>query len=191
MLHKHSIGSIQCVSGFVGTSELTAKGALLTDQTIATNEITEHNSQTRIVPGITFGCSGILSMLMFAARKQEITLSSNYPEVQVWRRLFSGTYNRVQRISLAGYYPGGNLNVYKVSLAESVTVEQGDILGMYLPPSNMSPLSLEFLQSTGSDTFPESYRQMQNYPVAFFNVNRISTQLDYSLPLLHLEMGEY
>lgn len=191
IFHKHSIGNILCVSGFVSTSALTAKGSLLTDQTIAARELLEQNSQTRIIPGITFGCSGILSRLIFAAEEQQITLRMTYPEVQVWRPLFSDTYNRVQRISLANYSPGGYLNVFNVSPAEPVNIEQGDILGIYLPPSNMSPLSLKFLQLTGGDSFPESYSQMQSYPFSFFNVNHISTQLDYSIPLLRFEMGEH
>lgn len=149
------------------------------------NKVIAHDNQLRVIPGIQFSCSGILTKVTFAAQEHDIiSLPAMYPELQVWRNPFDDFYSRQQSISLSDYYSGGHLNIFNVSFLQPVSVINGDILGLYLPPTNRCPLLVKFLPSRFYRA--ESYSRVQSTSVSAFYVNS-DTLHDFDPPLLDFE----
>ena len=132
--------------------------------------ITYGHGEQRLIPGICFNTSGVVTKWIFAARNESSLPDRKWqlPELQIWRRIealmptqrsntsgFSDvpSVNPIGRMymKINGTTPdvqlnnAGRLNVYEYIV--NMPFQAGDILGIYQPDMNSSQLSLSFVDN--------------------------------------------
>ena len=126
--------------GFPSTMSLCTSGG-----TCGTRE--EFSSRTRIIPEMTFTCSGIVTHWRAAGEFRTGKNTVINTVLSIWRERSSGTYDRIDGIELGrcgSEDPApsvmGMSNVYVCTLPQSerVSVQPGDIVGIELPSDNLS-----------------------------------------------------
>ena len=106
--------------------------------------------QQHIIPSMYFTTDGLLHALLFAASIVDLS-DSDYPELQIWRRMDeTDTYNRVYSTSstavpaLTRY-----LNVYQYIVDPPFSIQSGDVLGIYQPQMGPSRFALAYVEERG------------------------------------------
>ena len=167
-----------------------AKGSKLAGTREDSDNIVQHLGQQRIIPGIYFGCSGMLNKWIVAAEdKGTGGRRDSYPDLQIWRlQDSSSVYFRVGNSSLQPMRTD-TLNVYEFITSPPLQFQAGDVLGLYQPAGGRSALTVYYQEGAG----PINYRrENQNGPLNFFhpdNGDFISAQND--LPLIAAEISKY
>ena len=173
-----------CAQGFMGpeTLYLRAQAIDFVDD-VTRDMLTE---QQHIIPDMSFTSDGTLMRWMFAAEDRGTNKRTMYPEFQIWRGDGS-SYTRVN--TTAGMQPTvtDHLNVYEYVLADPWPVQDGDILGIFLPKDkDNTRLSLYFQESTG----PVNYIQDTSGALyTFFTAGADVISLNL-LPLVVVEFSE-
>ena len=184
----------ECVSGFFTDDELLIKQKLLTNPSLANTQLTQHSQQRRLIPGLTFGCAGMVTSVMLTAKQ---TSGSVYPDVQIWRQdsANSSLYIRQNHIALSNPATGTFLNTQLFSILPPLEFEEGDVLGLFLPPVSSAAYFLQFVRSGQNgnfiSSFPESYALLSlTNTNQYFDVNHSRAQLNYDLPMIMLEISK-
>ncbi len=140
----------------------------------------DHKEQQRIIPDITFTCSGTVTRWIVAANWQS---DEDFPEVQIWRETAtgSGVYAKVHGMTL----PVGGKNgsqIYEYNTAP-VDVQPGDILGMFEP--NGSWLKLYYTSKYG----PVNYYIGTTVPSVDFDIAGADGSTN-DMPLVTVEISK-
>ena len=100
-------------------------------------------------PHLSFQLSGLLISWVFAASRVTSQNGNNtYPQFQVWRPIGEHSYKRINTTdpNVAPIAVPGELNVYEYNFeAQPVAYLQGDVVGIYQPPLQSSPLQVAFV----------------------------------------------
>ncbi len=96
------------------------------------NRRSDRNEQQRIVPDISFNCSGTVTRWIVAGDRATMGSANNMPEVQIWRETSSGSgvYNKVHGMSLPERTEDPS-QIYEFTA--TMDVQPGDILGLFEP----------------------------------------------------------
>ena len=159
---------------------------------ILLNNLSTNENQVRIIPAVSFACNGTITKALFAAvTEEETSASTTHPELQLWQTFSSlpWFYNRRSRASLEGAMATDELNVYEKSFPQPMRFETGDVLGLYLPQEEFSPLKLYFLVSGIHAASVPSYSIERGNLFTSFNANSPSAERDHDIPLLNIEIG--
>ena len=146
------------------------------------DDVTRLAEQQHIIPDMSFTSDGTLMRWRFAAEDRGTNKRTMYPEFQIWRGDGS-SYTRVN--TTAGMQPTvtDHLNVYEYVLADPWPVQDGDILGIFLPVDGNTRLSLYFQESTGPVNYIQDTSSALN--TSFTNVMNMNL-----LPLVVVEFSE-
>ena len=141
--------------------------------------------QQHIIPDMSFTSDGTLMRWRFAAEERGTNEGTMYPEFQIWRGDGS-SYTRVN--TTAGMPPTltDHLNVYEYVLADPWPVQDGDILGIFLPVDGDTHLSLYFQESSG----PVNYNQGTSSALDVFSTTGADVMNLNFLPLVVVEFSE-
>ncbi len=103
------------------------------------------NSQQRIIPDITFTCSGTVSEWIVAAEWNGFDV--NFPEMQVWRETAtgSGVYTKIHGTTMS-FNEENTIEIYNYTITP-IDVQPGDVLGMFEPDN--SKLELYYTDTYG------------------------------------------
>ena len=116
--------------------------------------------RTRIIPEISFTCSGTVTGWRAAGEIRLVESFLTNSVLSIWRERSSGsrTYDRVSGIEL-GICGGEDTaplvmsNIYECILPQTVSVEPGYIVGIELPPENESKFRLYFNSQGGQTNY--------------------------------------
>ena len=121
-----------CVCGFMSVERMRILLGLDTVGSL-------HNNQQRqqITPDIKFTCDGLITKWIVVATWR---YSNNfYPELQVWRKVESNAYHKINGTFII--IEKENINrIYEYEDFSPIPVQTGDILGIFIPRSDLSRL---------------------------------------------------
>ncbi len=150
-----------------------------------------NNARLWLFPSMNFSCSGNITGWIFQAETSDDGTDTELPRMQVWREnslsvgvldyLLQSTSGSEDELSKVGE------SVYVYVLESPVPVEEGDILGLSLPPATDRKLLLQF-QDFGNLGAPESYLTPTSFSI-FINVDQIGVNAQF-LPLVTAIIGE-
>ncbi len=142
-----------------------------------------------LFPSMNFSCSGNITGWIFQAESSDD--GTELPRMQVWREnsisLGVIDYLLQSTSGSAGELSTVEESVYKYVLESPVPVEEGDILGISLPPATDRRLLLQF-QDFGNLGAPESYLTPISFST-FLLVSQLGVNIQF-LPLVTAIIGE-
>ncbi len=147
--------------------------------------------QQRIVPEISFTCGGTVDKWTVAGDWEG---DSNLLEIQVWREATDGVYTKVGYSSL-DFASEQNSQIYEHTVSgNSITVQAGDILGIFQPES--SQLELYYANTYGPtnyyiDTSNDRKRRATTAPSGDFDINGDSVSTANNMPLVTVEVSKF
>ena len=182
-----SVDPPHCASGFIDKATLLLKAGILSDNT---SDLAYREATQRIVPGISFLCSGAVLNFTVAALKYEASLTRiAYPELQIWRRVDEVEWVKVAAASReAAIVTTEHLNVYSYVPFPPLPFQPGDILGVYQPYSPASILKFYLEADTGPENY---YYRDQDAPFDRFRTNGILVYTENHLPLLAVDISKH
>ena len=160
---------------------------------ITLNNLIANENQIRIIPALSFTCNGTITRAHFAAESVDSPLvPTSNAELQIWYSTptFPWVYNRRGKASLKGAVTTSNINVYEKSFSQPLRFVAGDVLGMYLPAREYSPLKVYFASDIQTSRGVPSYNVRQSNLFTFFNTNYPATEMDHDIPLLDIDIGK-
>lgn len=179
--------------GFIENNALVSRSSLI-------ENLAYFHGQQLLFPNISSPPGVTLTKVTFAARRELDSASSRvsrrqtgdslqYPELQIWRLGSSNLYHKNMSFggSVAPSEVPGVLNVYEYTIAPSVPLQDGDILGIYQPAQSNSVLSLAFIQEFGVPTHVCSNSQTSADQLPN-NCELSNTNSFTSLPLVTVEV---
>ncbi len=177
--------SQKCVNGLLSAERARELGR------VAGSLRSNRKDQQRIIPDITFTCSGTVSEWIVAAEWNGGPMVANFPEMQVWRESAtgSGVYTKIHGTTLS--FSGENTTeIYRYTITP-IDVQPGDVLGMFEP--DKSRLELYYTDTYGPvNYYTSTGTNVIVPPVGDFDINAggmtVNTQSD--LPLLTVAIGK-
>ncbi len=145
--------------------------------------------QQRIIPDITFTCSGTVSEWIVAAEWKGGGMDVNFPEMQVWRETAtgSGVYTKIHGTTLS-FSEESTTEIYHYPITP-IDVQRGDILGMF--EADKSRLELYYTETYGPvNYYMSTDKKLIVPPVGDFNIGDTSVETEYDLPLLTVTIGK-
>ena len=101
------------------------------------NEKKSYPQCQQITPYMRFTCDGWITKWIIGA---SVANGSLYPEIQVWRNT-SNIYQKINGTSIV--IPDTNgIQRYEFSNFHPISIQAGDVLGVFLPPATSSRLTL-------------------------------------------------
>ena len=171
----------QCVQGFLNEE------ALRIAVDVYGTSLTTHERQQRIIPGIRFTCTGMLTKWIIGAQRP-LTQSTNHLQLQIWRRRSptSNTFDRTNFSDLADLNATDDLNVYEYTSNPPLQFQADDLLGLFLPRRTETQVVV-YLQEDGG---PQSYRRFfQNSALSSFTTSSRGVRTDTDIPLVAVEVS--
>ena len=167
----HAIG-VGVISGFPTLDEVYSKASLI-------HGFVERTGEQRLLPNITFNCSGNITKWIFLARGKAD--DDAYPELQLWRTTDGITYTKALGVSTEGSQPSvSEPSIYEFSPTDPMQFEPGDVFGLHQPFTHESRLVLQYQKGGG----PLNYRTMGGDPEDVIDISALdvfSDQNDYPL----------
>ena len=171
----------ECSNGFVTLERMRGKLTALNG-----GRITLSSAQSAVFPNITFTYKSNVSKWIIGG--PTINNADRSSELQVWRLrpITSAEYQRV--------YTSGELEVVNATIADQVfeypmdpplTVQPGDVLGIYQPASSSSKLRIYYERDAGAEALHQIISTSQDE----FPAPAVSVQTRYHLPLVTVEVG--
>ena len=162
--------------------ETLANRALLVEEVIMTPIYID--GYLCIFPGISFTEEGSITKWTFAAKINSDYSGTQYPSLHLWRKSddkyihISGSNTNISEEPSIEF---GALNVFSYKL--NISYQQGDIIGVYQPPTNESALTLVCFNSSSFHTNITTTR-LYNLPLADYTWN-----LSFIRPLMNLSVS--
>ena len=150
-----------------------------------TNNLRTRERQQRIIPGIKFTCTGTLTKWIIGAQRT-LTQATNHLQLQIWRRRqgSSNTYDRTTFSDITALNDTNDLNVYEYTPNPPLEFQPNDILGLYAPLRDETPIRVWYEVGTG----PSNYVLFnQSSPVA--SGFTTGEGFDNNLPLVAVEVN--
>ena len=115
-----------------------------------TNNLQTREHQQHIIPGINFTCTGTLTKWIIGAQRR-LTQAINLPQLQIWRRRqgSSNIYDRTTFSDITAVNDTDDLNMYEYIPNPPLQFQANDILGVYEPLRNETPVHVWFEVGTG------------------------------------------
>jgi len=137
--------------------------------------VTTHERQQRIIPGIHFTCTGMLTKWIIGAQRT-LTQTTNHPQLQIWSRRSptSNTFDRISFNNLIDLNATDDLNVYEYTPNPPLQFQADDLLVVV------------YLQEGGG---PQSYRCNQNSALSSFTTSSGGVLTDTDIPLVAVEVS--
>ena len=169
----------QCVQGFLSEEALRiAVDMYVTDNTY---NVRTHERQQRIIPGIRFTCTGMLTKWIIGAQRT-LTQTTNHLQLQIWRRRSrtSNTFDRTNFNDLTDLNATDDLNVYEYTPNPPLQVQANDLLGLFQPRSTDTQV---YYQEGGG---PLNYASNEDSALSSF---AIIVGVDRDVPLVAVEIN--
>jgi len=168
----------QCVQGFLNEEALR-----IAVDVFGTSLIT-HQRQQRIIPGIHFTCTGMLTKWIIGAQRT-LTQTTNHLQLQIWRqrRWTNNRYDRIDFSDLTDLNATDDLNVYEYVPKLPLQFQANDLLGVFQPPSTDTQ-AVVYYQVRGG---PRNYASSQDSPLSIFT--RSGGGVDRDVPLVAVEVN--
>ena len=148
------------------------------------NGVVSRPRQQRLFPDIKFTCNGFITKWIIGAQIRTTGITTESPEMQIWRRLTAeSTYTKVGS-SLLTNGVARNSNVIEYTPVSPVEFQVGDILGVFQPRADHSKTLVYYQHGTG----PENYGYTGDVPLS--SINPISPKIAYDYPLLSVEVTQ-
>ena len=163
--------------------------------------ITTRQRQQRIIPGIKFTCNGTLTKWIIGAQ-QTLSQATSYVylQLQIWRRRKPPKkYDRTTFSNITALNTTDDLNVYEYIPNPPLEFQANDILGLYHPFYNETPVRVWYEVGTGpwnyvrvnqssplTSGFTTGEGFDNNLPLVAVEVNGKSSQLRYCYSMLLL-----
>ena len=172
----------ECANGFVTLERM--RGTLTR---LNGGRIIRSNSQN-LFPNITFTCETNVSKWIIGGRTFDDRDSR--PELQLWR-LKPNTIADYQRVYTSGALAVVNATiadrVYEYPMDPPLTVQPGDVLGIYQPTSASGRLRIFYEEDVGAEALYQTISSSQDE----FPAPAVSVQTHNHLPLVTVEVGMY
>ena len=172
----------QCVQGFLNEEALRiAADVYATDNTY---NVRTHERQQRIIPGIRFTCTGMLTKWIIGAQRT-LTQSTNYPQLQIWRRSGSSNnlFDRINFSDITDLNATDDLNVYEYVPTPPLQFQTNDLLGLFQPESADTQV---YYQEGGG---PQNYESGVDSALSRFTRSRRGGEVDRDVPLVAVEVN--
>jgi len=171
----------QCVQGFLNEEALRiAVDVYGTDDTY---NVRTHERQQRIIPGIRFTCTGMLTKWIIGAQRT-LTQTTSHLQLQIWRRR-PFTINQFDRTNyfsdLTDLNATDDLNVYEYVPNSPLQFQANDLLGLFQPHSTDTQV---YYQVGGG---PRNYASNEDSPL--FSFTRSGWGVDRDVPLVAVEVS--
>ena len=166
-----------CLNGFLSESEL--RQQILQ---VNINGVVSRPRQQRLFPDIKFTCNGFITKWIIGAQIRTTGITTELPEMQIWRRLTAeSTYTKVGS-SLLTNGVARNSNVIEYTPVSPVEFQAGDILGVFQPRADHSKTLMYYQHGTG----PENH--VYDVDTASNSAPLQQDQLAYDYPLVTAEV---
>jgi len=163
----------QCVQGFLNEEAL--RIAL---DVYGTSLIT-HEHQQRIIPGIRFTCTGMLTKWIIGAQRT-LTQTTNHLQLQIWRRRGRNSYGRINFNDITDLNATDDLNVYEYVPNSPLQFQANDLLGLFQPRSTDTQAVVYYQVGGG----PRNYAYSRSFPTTEYTTGR---GVDNDVPLVAVE----
>ena len=180
-----TIGEAQCTNGFVSLDTLRELGK------VTGGNRKNRDQQQRIIPSISFTCSGSITKWIVAAKWENGGGHTYFPELQIWR---PGTilHRKVGASTLSAASENGS-NVYEYVPSSPLPFQEGDFLGIFQPDKDTSRLRAYYVDKIGPPNYyydPDSLNQDVNTPPTGLFLVTSSTQNQADQPLVAVEISK-
>ena len=167
--------SPSCTGNFLSHSAL-RQGAL----DININDVAIISNRQRLFPNITFTCNGSITKWIVGGTTD--SMKSMQPELQIWRNTGGTSYTKAN-FSLLPFSTLVN-NVAEYTLSTPLEFQEGDILGVYQPQSQVSALVVYYQERDG----PVNYQEGNN-PLSTVTLGSPDNRYDYPLVTVEISTG--
>ena len=153
--------ALGCTSGFMQLDLLKRRAVKISNgmNTVSGNQLSDRG---RVMPGLSFNCSGSITHLMLAADVRTVANDrDNYPELQIWRQAGSSSFiTRRARAAITLSEGSFSSNgVLQYNLSSFMPFESGDVLGVYQPSQDDSVVQLFYAIDSNA---PFAYERNRN-----------------------------
>ena len=149
-----------------------------------TYKVGSYEREQRIIPGISFTCTGTLTKWIIGARRTP-TQATSHLQLQIWRRRgSSNTYDRTTFSDITVLNVTDDLNVYEYIPNPPLQFQPNDILGLYQPHRNDTQVVVYYQTEGGPRNFVHFHR---NLPVT--SQSTTEEGVDTDLPLVTVEVN--
>ena len=146
-----------------------------------------HERQQRIIPGIRFTCTGVLTKWIIGAQRT-LTQTTNHLQLQIWRQRSQtdDTFDRINFSDLTDFNATDDLNVYEYTPNPPLQFRANDLLGLFQPLRTDTKV---YYQEGGG---PQNYacpNGIQNSALTTFNTSDGRVDTDTDMPLVAVEVS--
>ena len=166
-----------CLNGFLSESEL--RQQILQ---VNINGVVSRSRQQRLFPDIRFTCNGIITKWIIGAQIRTTGITTESPEMQIWRRFIGESKYTKVGSSLLTNGVARNSNVIEYTPVSPVEFQAGDILGVFQPRADHSKILMYYQHGTG----PENH--VYEGDTASSSAPLQQDQLVYDYPLVTAEV---
>ena len=170
------------MQGFLNEEALRiAVDVYVTDNTY---NVRTHERQQRIIPGIRFTCTGMLTKWIIGAQRT-LTQTTNHLQLQIWRQRSStnNTFDRINFSDITDLNATDDLNVYEYVPNPPLQFQVNDLLGFFQPPSADSQAVVYYQEGGGPQNFAYSNQ------VSPSNMLVVGGEVDNNVPLVEVEIN--
>ncbi len=172
-----------CAGGFIDKTTLLIKASILNGNS---SSVSYREATQRIIPNMVFPCSGLLLNLTVGALDRGG--SSNYPELQLWKRVDETTWVKSEAIGQSTAVTTTDyLNIHVYTPIPPISFHTGEILGFYQPYSTSSILELYLAGDTGPRNY---YISALTKSQVEFHTDGISAHTEDRLPLVAVAISK-
>ena len=101
-------------------------------------DVVQTDGYQQLNPNMRFTCDGVITKWIIGAEIRRHAENNLFPELQVWRPTNNNTYQKINGTVIRGPYDsveGNNIVFYNI-ISQPISVESGDILGVFEPQSS-------------------------------------------------------
>ena len=136
----------ECTQGFLSTFDIEVVEGL--------TDLHLHSARQVLIPDMNFNCTGSITKWIFSARW--VGKSPAFTELQVWRRVHDSG-NVYIKVGATTIRANQSINdMYEYPVDPPLAFQEGDILGYFQPPKNISQLILYLVNSDITVTFHDN-----------------------------------
>ena len=173
-----------CTDGFIDQDLSTA---------LQSGSLTVPYDQQRIIPGISFNCSGAITAWTIGAEWRTGGSHDFFPHLQIWRSTSCATNTFVLvgdvELFVAGERQRGNY-VFSGTPDPPLEFEAGDILGIFQPRESRSRVRVYYDTSAGPTNYYIDTDNAEQPSMAGFTTTS-ADDTENSLPLVTIEIGKF
>ena len=149
-----------------------------------TYNVRSRERQQRIIPGIHFTCTGMLTKWIIGAQRT-LTQTTSHLQLQIWRQSStSNTFDRTNFSDITDLNATDDLNVYEYVPNPPLQFQTNDLLGLFQPPSADTQVVVYHQERGG----PQNYYFISNSALRRFDTGFRGVRDDSDMPLVTVEI---